>query len=103
MLWVYEVFIPLVNILAGNSLCLEGFRLSPGSLPSIKDAVRLVLCLIYGDNTAELQSREKRQRNAEIYRRYLEGEDSVVLGRAFGLSDRRIRNIIDQERKRRGQ
>jgi hypothetical protein len=35
--------------------------------------------------------------------RYLAGEDSVVLGRAFGLSDRRIRDIIEHERKRRGQ
>ena len=39
--------------------------------------------------------------NAEIYRRYLAGEDSVVLGRAFGLSDRRIRDIIEHERKQR--
>jgi hypothetical protein len=65
--------------------------------------MRFVLCLLYGDTPAELQSRDKRQRNAEIYWRYLAGEDSVVLGRAFGLSDRRIRNIIDQERKRTGQ
>jgi hypothetical protein len=43
---------------------------------------------------------EKRDRNAEIFRRYLAGEDSVVLGRAFGLGDRRIRDIIERERKR---
>jgi hypothetical protein len=55
---------------------------------------------MYSDNPAELQSWEKLQRNAEIYRRYLAGEDSVVLGRAFGLSDRRIRDIIAHERKR---
>ncbi len=42
----------------------------------------------------------KRERNAEIYRRYVAGEDSVVLARAYGLSDRRIRDIIEQERKR---
>ena len=65
--------------------------------------MRFVLCLLYGDSPAELQSRDKRQRNADIYRRYLAGEDSVVLGCAFGLSDRRIRDIIEHERKRRGQ
>jgi len=49
---------------------------------------------------AEWHTWEKRERNAEIYRRYLAGEDSIVLGRAFGLGDRRIRNIIERERKR---
>jgi hypothetical protein len=63
----------------------------------------IIICLIYGDNPAEFHTWEKYQRNAEIYRRYLAGEDSVVLGRAFGLSDRRIRDIIEHERKRRGQ
>ncbi len=81
---------------------LEGFKASAGSLPSIKDATYVILCLIYGDSPAELQTWEKLQRNAEIYRRYLAGEDSVVLGRAFGLSDRRIRDIIEHERKRTG-
>jgi len=60
----------------------------------------VILCLIYGDSPAEWQTWEKRERNVEIYRRYLAGENSVVLGRAFGLSDRRIRNIIAHERKR---
>ena len=46
---------------------------------------------------------EKRERNAEIFQRYLAGEDSVVLGRAFGLSDRRIRDIIEHERQRKAQ
>jgi hypothetical protein len=62
--------------------------------------MHVILRLIYGDNPAELQTWEKLQRNAEIYRRYLAGEDSVVLGRAFGLGDRRIRDIIEHERKR---
>jgi len=60
----------------------------------------VILRLIYGDNPAELQIWEKLQRNAEIYRRYQAGEDSVVLGRAFGLGDRRVRDIIEHERKR---
>ena len=59
-----------------------------------------ILCLIYADNQTELHIWEKLQRNAEIYRRYLAGEDSVVLGHAYGLSDRRIRDIIEHERKR---
>ncbi|MEP7287768.1 MAG: hypothetical protein ABI947_18595 [Chloroflexota bacterium] len=45
---------------------------------------------------------EKRERDAEIYRRYEAGEDSLVLGRAFGLGDRRICTIIEHERKRGG-
>ena len=60
-----------------------------------------ILCLIYADNQIELHIWEKLQRNAEIYRCYLTGEDSVVLERAFGLGDRRIRDIIEHERKRR--
>jgi hypothetical protein len=63
----------------------------------------VILCIIYGDSPAEWQTWEKRERNAEIFQRYLAGEDSVVLGRAFGLSDRRIRDIIEHLRKRRGQ
>ena len=42
------------------------------------------------------------ERNAEIYDRYLAGEDSTVLARVYNLSDRRIRNIIERELKRRG-
>lgn len=62
--------------------------------------MQIILCLIYGDSPAEWQTWEKLQRNAEIYRRYLAGEDSVILGRAFGLGDRRIRDIVEHERKR---
>jgi hypothetical protein len=59
--------------------------------------------MLYAGEKLEWKTYEKRERNAEIYRRYLDGEDSVVLGCAFGLSDRRIRNIIEQERKHRGE
>lgn len=79
-----------------------GFKLIAGSLPSTKDAMHVILRLIYGDTAAELQTWEKLQRNAEIYRRYLAGEDSVVLGRAFGLGDRRICDIIEHKRKHKG-
>ena len=59
-----------------------------------------ILYLLYGEGKGQWQTFEKRERNAEIYRRYLAGEDSVVLGRAYGLSDRRIRDIMEHERKR---
>ncbi len=59
-----------------------------------------ILYLLYGEDKGQWQTFEKRERNAEIYRRYLAGEDSVVLGRAYGLSDRRIRDIMEHERKR---
>ena len=91
---------PFLQAQVSSQACLEGFKLTAGSLPSTKDAMRIIVCLIYGESPAELQIWEKLQRNAEIYRRYLAGEDSVVLGRAFGLGDRRIRDIIEHERKR---
>ena len=52
--------------------------------------MRILLCLIYIDSPAKWQTWEKLGRNAEIYRRYLTGEDSVVLGCVFGLLDRRV-------------
>jgi hypothetical protein len=39
--------------------------------------MHIIVCLIYGDSPAELQIWEKLQRNAEIYRRYLAGEDRL--------------------------
>ncbi|MEP7289775.1 MAG: hypothetical protein ABI947_28835 [Chloroflexota bacterium] len=58
------------------------------------------MALLYAGRSLQRKIWEKRERNAEIYRRYEAGEDSVVLGRAFGLGDRRIRDIIEHERKR---
>jgi hypothetical protein len=68
----------------------------------MKDAVQRILFLLYGEQPAEWQTWEKRKGNAEIFRRYLAGEDSVVLGHAFGLGDRQIRDIIEHEPKRSG-
>jgi hypothetical protein len=65
--------------------------------------MQCLLDLLYAGHSLQRKTWEKRDRNAEIYRRYLAGEDSVVLGRAFGLSDRRIRDIIEHECKRKGQ
>ncbi len=58
--------------------------------------------LLYAGQSLQRTTWEKRERNAEIYRRYLKGEDSVVLAGVFGLSDRRVRSIIERERKRAG-
>jgi hypothetical protein len=79
-----------------------GFAPRTPPLPTTKEAVAQILKLIYGEQKAEWKTWEKRERNAKIYRRYLDGEDSVVLGRSFGLGDRRIRDIIEHERKRKG-
>jgi len=52
-----------------------------------------------GETSADWQTWEKRTHNAEIYRRYLAGEDSMVLAQVFGLSDRRVRSIIERQRR----
>ena len=64
--------------------------------------MQCLLDLLYAGQSLQRKTFEKRARNAEIYQRYLAGEDSVVLGRAFGLGDRRIRDIIEHERKHGG-
>jgi hypothetical protein len=69
-------------------------------LLTAEEAMQCLLDLLYAGRSLQRKTFEKRERNAEIYRRYLAGEDSVALGRAFDLSDRRIRNIIDHERKK---
>lgn len=40
----------------------------------------------------------KRDRNAEIIRRYRAGESTIALAQEFGVSDRRIRRIIQRYR-----
>lgn len=78
-------------------ICLEGFKAT--RLLTASEAMDYLLDLLYAGKSQQRKTFEKRERNAEIYRRYLAGEDSVVLGRAYGLSDRRIRDIINQERR----
>lgn len=58
--------------------------------------------LLYAGQSLQRKTFEKRERNAEIYRRYLAGEDSVALAHEYNLSDRRVRDIIERERKRQG-
>jgi Mor family transcriptional regulator len=64
--------------------------------------MQCLLDLLYAGRSIQRKTFEKRERNAEIYRRYLAGEDSTALARVYCLSERRIRNIIERERKRRG-
>jgi hypothetical protein len=61
--------------------------------------MRCLLDLLYAGRFLQRKTFEKRERNAEIYDRYLAGEDSMVLAQVYGISDRRIRNIIEHERK----
>lgn len=57
------------------------------------------LQLLYAGQKLGRKTWEKHIRNAEIYRRYVAGEDSMVLAQAFGLSDRRVRSIIERQRR----
>ena len=107
--WHSLIIHPVLVLGAIHPICGVGCRV-PGRVQAISRIITIQTgghagysMHHYGDTTAEWQIWEKRKRNAEIYRRYLAGEDSVELGRAFGLSDRRIRDIIEHERKRRGQ
>jgi hypothetical protein len=53
--------------------------------------MQIILRLIYHDAPGVVWlTWESRERNAGIYRRYLAGEDSVMLSHVFRLSDRRI-------------
>src|SRR5258707_11115526 len=49
-------------------MCLEGFKAATAPLSSTREAMQVILRLIYGESPAELQIWEKLQRNAEIYR-----------------------------------
>jgi len=62
--------------------------------------MQCLLDFLYAGQSMQRKTFEKRERNTEIYRRYLAGEDSVVLARAYNLSDRRVRDIIERERER---
>ncbi len=93
---------PFLQVHVSTQACLEGFEPITAPLPTTKESMQHFLSLLYSEQPAEWQTWEKRERNAEIYRRYLAGEDSVMLAQAFGLSDRRVRSIIERERKRGG-
>jgi hypothetical protein len=73
-------------------LCL--YRFKPSRLLTASEAMDYLLEMLYAGKSLQQKTFENRDRNAEIYRRYLAGEDSMVLARVYGLSDRRMRNII---------
>ena len=77
--------------------CLEGYE--DGSLLTTEKAMEYLLAQINAGRSLQRKTFAKRERNTEIHRRYLAGENSVVLAREYGLSDRRIRDIIERERK----
>ncbi len=93
-----EQFLQVRVAYDGAETCLEGYKST--RLLTAEEAMQCLLDLLYAGRSLQRKTFEKRERNAEIYRRYLAGEDSTVLARVFGLSDRRIRNIIERERKR---
>ena len=73
----------------------EGFRAT--RLLTAEEAMHCMLKLLYAGKPLERKTWEKRERNAEIYRRYLAGQDSMVLARAYGLSARRVRTIVERK------
>jgi len=81
--------------------CLEGFQNRGLLTPS--EAMDFLVELLYAARSLQPKRWEKRERNAEIYQRYLAGDDSVALAQVYGVSDRRIRKIIAHERKRRNE
>jgi hypothetical protein len=83
----------------GTLVWLEGFQSGTAPFPNLKLAAISIVVVMYGEQPDEWQTREKCLRNAEIYRRYLRGEDSGMLAKAYGLTDRRVRNIIEHERR----
>jgi len=95
-----EQFLQARAVYDDPAACLEGYK--PTRLLTSAEAMQCLLELLYVGKSLQRKTFEKRDRNAEIYRRYLAGEDSMVLARAYGLSDRRIRTIIECERKRGG-
>src|SRR4051812_4098838 len=91
------------------SICVTDIRICRGKfndgfkrngLLTVEEAMYCLLKQLDADQSQPPERWAKPERNAEILRRYLAGENSVVLGRAFGLGDRRIRNIIAHERRR---
>ncbi len=81
----------------GAVMWLKGFQHT--GLLTAAEAMERFLELLNAGRLLQCKTREKRERNAKIFQRYIQGEDSVVLGHAYGLSDRRVRSIINQERK----
>ena len=60
-----------------------------------------VIQWIYGGISAPkamyYQHLPREERNAEIVRRYKTGESSITLAKEFGMSDRRVRFIVQRD------
>ncbi len=86
----------------GGGLAPEGFEDS--SSASVEKAVQRILRLLYAgmERSPEAVSDytpPKKDRNAEIYQRYLTGERAVDLAREYGMSLQRIYVIIRNQKK----
>jgi hypothetical protein len=62
---------PSLQVRVSSLACLEGFKAITAPLPTTREAVQRILHLIYGEQKAEWQTWEKRERNAEIFQRYI--------------------------------
>ena len=78
-------------------MCLEGFK--PTRLLTSEEAMQCLLDMLYAGRSLLRRTFEKRERNEEIYRRYIAGENSMILARVFCLTDRRVRSIVAHEQK----
>ena len=77
---------------------LKGFKFTAGSLPSTKDAVRVILYLIYGDNQTELQSWENFSEMPKFIAVNWRAKIQWYWG-IYLVSARRIRDVIEHKRK----
>ena len=82
--------------LVGILLHQEGFQ--PWGVYALPDPARCVItalgwlyALLLPPDVQYYQHLSKQSRNAEIVRRYREGESSAKLASEFGISDRRVR------------
>jgi hypothetical protein len=48
---------------------------------------------------AYFQHQSRAERNADIVQRYQHGESSIALAREFGISDRRVRYLVQRDMK----
>jgi hypothetical protein len=87
---------PLLQVQVSSQVCLEGYEHRP--LLTADQAMEYLVEILYAGRLLQRKDWEKYHHNTEIYQRYLAGEDSVMLARAYGLSDRRVRSIIERER-----
>ena len=74
------------------------------SVHSLEDAAHRILKLLYADQPPSKTpisnvTPKKIHRNAEIKRRYADGESVPDLAKAFGISEQRVHQILRGRRK----